>query len=107
MRVGADRYLEFRRDLDRLGSIARELVTQDARVEGQIGERSSPGRCPGAHERITAKAARSLAQRELRDQLGSQILDCRGNIAEVARRMGKDRATIRYHLRRFGMLDTD
>lgn len=54
---------------------------------------------------LTAAGARLLARRELREELQKQLLDCRGNIAEMARRMGKDRSTIRYHLHRQGMLE--
>jgi DNA-binding NtrC family response regulator len=101
MRVGADRYLQFRRDLDRVGQVARELVTvRHARKDGN-------GRSNPAHRAMTANDARLLAQQELRDELQKHLIDCRGNIAEMARRMGKDRSTIRYHLRRLGMLDTE
>ena len=93
MRVGADRYLQFDPDLDRVGEVARELVSRGAvgRVHRAIGG-------------LTAAEARSLAKRELRDELQRLLVECRGNIAEMARRMGKDRSTIRYHLSRLGML---
>jgi DNA-binding NarL/FixJ family response regulator len=54
--------------------------------------------------RLTADRARSIAREALRAELERQLVECRGNLAEVGRRMGKDRSTIRYHLRRFGML---
>ncbi len=94
MRVGADRYLQFRHDLDRIGEIARELVG-----EGVSLDRETP-----AVGGITAAHARWIAQEERRAALERHLVECRGNIAEMARRMGKDRSTIRYHLRRFGML---
>lgn len=109
MRVGVDRYLQFRRDLDRVGEVARELMRISAAKEGGIA-RAWPtpvtdvgcfGEAPGG---MTAAEARSLAEHELRGELQEQLFDCRGNIAEMARRMGKDRSTIRYHLRRLGML---
>lgn len=91
MRLGADRFLQFRRDLDRLGQIARDLVDpvhrRNAAVQG-----------------LTAEGARALRERELRERLQSLVVECRGNIAEVARRMNRDRSTVRYHLRRFGLL---
>jgi transcriptional regulator with GAF, ATPase, and Fis domain len=53
---------------------------------------------------MTANQARSLGQQELFDRLEALLVETRGNIAEVARRLGKDRSTVRYHLQRFGML---
>ena len=53
---------------------------------------------------MTAADARQLRDRELFDRLERLLIETRGNIAEMGRRMGKDRSTIRYHLRRFGML---
>lgn len=53
---------------------------------------------------MTANQARSLGQQELFDRLEALLFETRGNIAEVARRLGKDRSTVRYHLQRFGML---
>ena len=110
MRVGVDRYLQFRRDLDRVGQIARELMRNSAAKEGGIArELPSPtlraGSFVSATAGMTAAEARSLAQYELREELQKQLFDCRGNIAEMARRMGKDRSTIRYHLQRLGMLE--
>lgn len=56
---------------------------------------------------ITAAQVRRDARTALRARLEHLLVECRGNLAEVARRMGKDRSTIRYHLRRFGMLVED
>ena len=53
---------------------------------------------------ITATEAREIGRRELCLQLESLLVETRGNIAEIGRRIGKDRSTVRYHLRRFGML---
>ena len=53
---------------------------------------------------ITATEAREIGRRELCLQLERLLLETRGNIAEIGRRIGKDRSTVRYHLRRFGML---
>lgn len=114
MRVGVDRYLQFRRDLDRVGKVARELIRDSAakaaKAGGRAKELSTPvvsiARFRGATAGMTVAEARSLAQHELREELGKQLFDCRGNIAEMARRMGKDRSTIRYHLSRLGMLES-
>jgi DNA-binding NtrC family response regulator len=91
LRVGADRYFELRRGLEQIGDVARELV----------------GRTSSADDGITATRVRRLAQDELRASLRMNLIECRGNIAEMARRMGRDRSTIRYHLRRMGMLGSD
>lgn len=77
--------------------------------ERQRGQTASPalGRASEGPEhppRVTAAAVRRNARSELEAELARQLVDCRGNLAEVARRMGRDRSTIRYHLRRFGML---
>jgi transcriptional regulator with GAF, ATPase, and Fis domain len=53
---------------------------------------------------MTVMEARRRAQQEFRRVLQTNLVECRGNVAEMARRMGKDRSTIRYHLCRFGML---
>jgi DNA-binding NtrC family response regulator len=91
MRSGADRFLQFRRDLGRLGAVARAVVE------------SHETRRVAAAE-VTAEEARALGQRELRSLLQRLVVECRGNIAEIARRMDRDRSTIRYHLRRMGLL---
>ena len=58
----------------------------------------------GRRPRMTAAEARRLDEAELFERLERLVIETRGNISEVARRMEKDRSTIRYHLRRFGML---
>lgn len=93
IRLGANRYLQFRRDLDGVGSVACELVG---------GFQPEGG--PSVRSVMTARRARSLAREELRGELERLLVECRGNIAEMARRMGRDRSTIRYHLRQLGML---
>jgi two-component system response regulator MtrA len=94
MRLGADRFLQLRLDLDRVGRVARELV--------------GLARADTAHDRVpalTARQARNLRDRELSETLQRLLYETRGNIAEMARRIGKDRSTVRYHLKRFGMLE--
>jgi DNA-binding NtrC family response regulator len=110
MRVGVDRYLQFRRDLDRVGEVARELMTDRAARDGRIARArplsvSGAGRFGRASVGLTVAEARSFAQQKFREELQKQLSDCGGNVAEMARRMGKDRSTIRYHLRRLDMLD--
>jgi DNA-binding NtrC family response regulator len=110
MRVGVDRYLQFRRDLDRVGEIACELIRGRVADDDKI-RRVLPTPVTGvgslrqARAGMTVAEARSLAQQKFRDELQRQLFDCDGNVAEMARRMGKDRSTIRYHLRRLGMLE--
>jgi DNA-binding NtrC family response regulator len=113
MRVGVDRYLQSGRDLQRVGEVARELM-KDRIAEAKRGGIAKTPRVPelGAGRFSlggalwTAAEARSLAQQELRKELQKQLFECRGNVSEMARRMGKDRSTIRYHLRRLGMLES-
>lgn len=92
MRMGADRFLQFRTDLNRLGAVAQELV------EGATSART-------VDLPLTASQARELGQKEFRHRLERLVVECRGNIAEIGRRMERDRSTVRYHLRRLGLLD--
>lgn len=94
MGAGADRFLPQARALVDLGSVARGLV------EGRRA-RSMDRRRP----LMTAREARGLRERELFEELERLVVETRGNIAEIARRVGRDRSTVRYHLKRFGMLD--
>ncbi len=91
MRMGADRFLQFRRDLARLGRLCRELL-----------DKTEPRRVLA--KGITAEEARAVGQRELRSLLQRLVVECRGNTAEIARRMNRDRSTVRYHLRRMDLL---
>jgi CheY-like chemotaxis protein len=111
MRVGVDRYLQFRRDLDRVGEVACELIRGRVADDDKI-RRVLPTPATGVGSLRQASAgmttvaeARSLAQQKFREELQRQLLACDGNVAEMGRRMGKDRSTIRYHLRRQGMLE--
>jgi DNA-binding NtrC family response regulator len=88
---GAQRFLRFRRDLDRVGEVASELLL----------ERESDR--PGREEARDVASARSRRRSELRDQLERLLLECQGNIARMAERLGRDRATVVYHLRKFGL----
>lgn len=91
-------------ELERLPSLVRELVgladPTDPTAPGPTED------CAGAlaAPRPTAAQVRTRARIELRDALARELVACRGNLAEVGRRLGKDRSTVRYHLRRFGML---
>jgi len=113
MRVGVDRYLQSGRDLQRVGEVARELMKDRIAKAKRGGIAKMPrvrelgtGRFNLGGALWTAAEARSLAEQELRGELQKHLFECRGNVSEMARRMGKDRSTIRYHLRRFGMLDS-
>ena len=92
IREGADRFLVLDSDAARLAEVGRTLLTA-----------RSPRR--GTSRTLTRGQARALAQRELRNRLQRLVIECRGNIAEIARRMDRDRSTVRYHLRRMNMLD--
>ncbi len=52
---------------------------------------------------IVDEAALSATDRELRGRLADAIARHRGNLAEVARELGKDRTQIRRWMRRFGL----
>lgn len=97
-------------DADEVARVASAIVAaSDGGMDGASwpsGGAASPERAAGPR-RITAAEVRSIARSELEAELERQLVDCRGNLAEMARRMGKDRSTIRYHLRRFGMLAED
>jgi DNA-binding NarL/FixJ family response regulator len=92
MREGANRFLP-QEEVGRIGDIGRDLA-------GGVSEVCS-GEVPPIR---TAAAARTLRDRELHDQLLRLMLAAGGNIAEMARQLGKDPSTVRYHLARFGML---
>lgn len=93
LRGGAQRFLRWRHDLDRLGEVAAELLNARAQSEGDEGS---------VHD---VTAARMRRQRELRDHLGRLLVECQGNIARMAGRLGRDRATVVYHLRKFGLFE--
>jgi DNA-binding NtrC family response regulator len=88
----ADRRGAQRFDVGHVGRVAIELVR-----ERPVGDRlGGPV--------LTASQARRLRDRELCELLTRLLYETRGNIAEMARRIGKDRSTVRYHLKRFRML---
>lgn len=93
LRGGAQRFLRWRHDLDRLGDVAVELLNE--RERGEAGK-------PDVRD---VAAARMRRQRELRDQLERLLVECQGNIARMAERLGRDRATVVYHLRKFGLFE--
>jgi two-component system response regulator RegA len=93
LRGGAQRFLRWRQDLDQLGEVASDLLRERER-----------GRAAGApvHD---VTAARSRRRRELRDHLERLLVECQGNISRMADRLGRDRATVVYHLRKFGLFE--
>lgn len=93
LRGGAQRFLRWRHDLDRLGEVAAELL--NAREQAGTEQR-------GVRD---VAAARMRRKRELRDQLERLLVECQGNIARMADRLGRDRATVVYHLRKFGLFE--
>jgi DNA-binding NtrC family response regulator len=93
LRGGAQRFLRWRHDLDRLGEVAAELLS--ARARSDVDEQ-------GVRDVATARSRR---KRELRDQLERLLIECQGNIARMAERLGRDRATVAYHLRKFGLFE--
>lgn len=95
---GADRFLAGAGAGDGLAETASELLAQS------LAAIHAPSVLPQSTPRMTAAHARRVAREALRRELEHQVWACQGNLAEVGRRMGRDRSTIRYHLRRFGML---
>jgi len=95
LRGGAHRFLRWRQDLDRLGAVASELL------RAREAARSAPD---GAAVR-DVDSARRRRQHELRDELERLLVECQGNIARMADRLGRDRATVVYHLRKFGLFE--
>ena len=91
LRGGAQRFLRWRHDLDRLGEVAQALLR----------ERSERG--PGERAVRDVEAARLRHRDELRAQLERLLAECHGNIARMAERLGRDRATVVYHLKKFGL----
>lgn len=87
LQIGVDRVVSEPGELEELPGIALELMGH-----------------PKPAPLLTAAHVRRIARSELRAELARLLVECRGNLAEMARRMGKDRSTVRYHLRRFGML---
>jgi DNA-binding NtrC family response regulator len=96
LRGGAHRFLRWRQDLDRLGEVATELL------RAREGANAAP---EGAPVRDVA-SARRRRQHELRDHLERLLVECQGNIARMADRLGRDRATVVYHLRKFGLFES-
>lgn len=108
--AGGARILPDSADGEQIARIAAAILTDAAGAAhaeeatgAELGPDSARPRsgCPGL---VTAAEVRRQARSELAAELERQLVACRGNLAEMARRMGKDRSTIRYHLRRFGML---
>lgn len=93
MRDGAQRFLQFRRDIEDLGTIALQLL-EESRKGGHTADA----------ELISPDLARERHKLQFRHQLEQLVSDCGGNIAEIARRLDRDRSTVRYHLRRFGLI---
>jgi DNA-binding NarL/FixJ family response regulator len=90
LRIGVDRVVSESTEIERLPRIALDLMDPSGR--------------PEPRPRLTAAHFRRVARSERQAELARLLVECRGNLAEMARRLGKDRSTVRYHLRRFGML---
>ncbi|MFO0689912.1 MAG: hypothetical protein U0900_14540 [Myxococcota bacterium] len=117
--VDGARVLPASADGEQVARLAASILAGDAGDAGDDGDEGSAGdgggpgietepgfgrpRSPRSGP-VTAAEVRRRARSELAAELERQLVACRGNLAEMARRMGKDRSTIRYHLRRFGML---
>jgi CheY-like chemotaxis protein len=88
--AGAQRFLEWSEGIDALARATWELLEPRTRKGG--GDASLAD-------------ARSRRRADLRSELERLLLECRGNIALMSERLQKDRATVTYHLKRFGLFD--
>ena len=95
LRGGAHRFLRWRQDLERLGEVASELLRE--REEARPAAAGEPAR--------DVDSARRRRRHELRDHLERLLVECQGNIARMAERLGRDRATVVYPLRKFGLFE--
>lgn len=94
MRRGAQRFLRWRDDLGGLGAAARDLVeAQEAAGESESTEVQS------------VSTARERRREEFRHQLERLLVECNGNIARIAEHLDRDRATVVYHLKKFGLFE--
>lgn len=84
---GANRVLDFNRELGTLASLARELV-RDAAIT----------RTPATRESLR-KREKTLRQ----SKVERVYLDCDGNVSEAARRLKISRGSARYQLRKLGI----
>jgi DNA-binding NtrC family response regulator len=90
---GAQRFLQWREDLGNLANVARDLL------EG--------GEKPSHAEPVVAgvSPARERRREEFRTHLETLVRECHGNISQIAERLHKDRSTVTYHLKRFGLFE--
>jgi DNA-binding response OmpR family regulator len=105
--LGGDRILPASVEVEEVARLAAENIAGRTGGIGWDAVLTAVRAGGGTPKRLTAAQVRRLARSELAAELERQLVECRGNLAEMARRMGKDRSTIRYHLRRFGMLVED
>lgn len=88
---GAQRFLEWR-DIDHLPRATLDLLR---------------GREQMASERSGLAAIRERRHEDLRTHLERLLRECQGNIAMIAERLQKDRATVTYHLKKLGLFDPE
>jgi DNA-binding NtrC family response regulator len=88
---GAQRFLDWRNGIDQLTRVTAELL------------RGAPPRAArGAPDVASVRARR---EEDLHAHLEHLLQECRGNIAKIAERLQKDRSTVTYHLKRFGLFE--
>jgi DNA-binding NtrC family response regulator len=87
------------RELER--ALAAATAVAHERIE--LSHLPAPLRTAVAEHQGVDEAALSEADRELRGRLSDAIARHRGNLAEVAREIGKDRTQIRRWMKRFGL----
>lgn len=90
---GAQRFLQWREDIGDLGRITLELLKN--------AQASKPAEPPEQG----VLPARARRREEFRAHLETLVRECNGNISQIAERLHRDRSTVTYHLRRFGLFN--
>ena len=87
LETGATRVLDFNKDLDRVATLAQQLVRE-----------SSATRLPLSRDSIQ-KRERILRQ----SSVEKVYLECDGNVSETSRRLNRSRGSVRYQLKQLGI----
>jgi transcriptional regulator with GAF, ATPase, and Fis domain len=92
MLAGAQRFLDWRDGIDELPRVTLELLR---------------GRERPVSDGPQVASIRERRHEDFRAHLERLLRECQGNIARVAERLQKDRSTVTYHLKRFGLFDPE
>ena len=100
MRSGADDYLRFPGDLDRLARRMEELLRAGRSGRYDDARRGIPSLCAASASLANARAAR---RREEKDELVALLRECDGNVAAMGRRLELTRGAVAYRLKKHGL----